>query len=84
MRTSLDLAFDEAGLLEHAQVSRHSRLCDAEVSRRLRDRSRSECEALDDAPPQGMGKVMSLVMPQVKGRADGKRVSAAVKEMLTP
>jgi len=33
---------------------------------------------------QAMGKVMSLVMPQVKGRADGKRVSAAVKEMLTP
>ena len=36
------------------------------------------------ASPQEMGKVMSLVMPQVKGRADGKRVSAAVKEMLTP
>ena len=34
--------------------------------------------------PQEMGKVMSLVMPSVKGRADGKRVSAAVKEMLTP
>src|ERR687890_270472 len=34
--------------------------------------------------PQEMGKVMSLVMPQVKGRADGKRVSAAVKELLTP
>ena len=34
--------------------------------------------------PQEMGKVMSVVMPQVKGRADGKRVSAAVKEMLTP
>ena len=34
--------------------------------------------------PQKMGKVMSLVMPNVKGRADGKRVSAAVKEMLTP
>ena len=34
--------------------------------------------------PQEIGKVMSLVMPQVKGRADGKRVSAAVKEMLTP
>ena len=33
---------------------------------------------------QQMGKVMSVVMPQVKGRADGKRVSAAVKEMLTP
>jgi uncharacterized protein len=34
--------------------------------------------------PQEMGKVMALVMPQVKGRADGKRVSAAVKEKLTP
>jgi uncharacterized protein YqeY len=31
-----------------------------------------------------MGKVMGLVMPHVEGRADGKRVSAAVKEMLTP
>jgi uncharacterized protein YqeY len=32
--------------------------------------------------PKEMGKVMALVMPQVKGRADGKRVSAAVKEKL--
>ena len=30
-----------------------------------------------------MGKVMALVMPKVKGRADGKRVSGAVKEKLT-
>lgn len=30
-----------------------------------------------------MGGVMKLVMPQVRGRADGKRVSAAVKEKLT-
>jgi uncharacterized protein len=36
------------------------------------------------ASPQDMGRVMSLVMPKVKGRADGKRVSAAVKEKLTP
>jgi uncharacterized protein YqeY len=34
--------------------------------------------------PQEMGKVMAVVMPKVKGRADGKRVSAAVREMLTP
>jgi uncharacterized protein YqeY len=34
--------------------------------------------------PKEMGKVMSLVMPKVKGRADGKRVSAVVKEKLTP
>jgi len=34
--------------------------------------------------PKEMGRVMALVMPKVKGRADGKRVSAAVKEKLTP
>ena len=34
--------------------------------------------------PKEMGKVMALVMPQVKGRADGKRVSDAVKELLVP
>jgi uncharacterized protein YqeY len=34
--------------------------------------------------PQEMGKVMALVMPKVKGRADGKRVSAIAKEKLTP
>jgi uncharacterized protein YqeY len=33
--------------------------------------------------PQEMGKVMSLVMPRLQGRADGKRVSALVKEKLT-
>jgi uncharacterized protein YqeY len=33
--------------------------------------------------PKEMGQVMALVMPQVKGRADGKRVSNAVKEKLT-
>jgi uncharacterized protein len=33
--------------------------------------------------PKEMGQVMSLVMPRVQGRADGKRVSALVKEKLT-
>jgi uncharacterized protein YqeY len=33
--------------------------------------------------PKEMGQVMALVMPRVKGRADGKRVSNAVKERLT-
>jgi uncharacterized protein YqeY len=32
--------------------------------------------------PQEMGKVMGLVMPRVGGRADGKRVSAKVREAL--
>jgi uncharacterized protein YqeY len=30
-----------------------------------------------------MGRVMSAVMPKVQGRADGRRVSAAAKELLT-
>ena len=33
--------------------------------------------------PRDMGNVMKLVMPAVGGRADGKRVSAQVKEVLT-
>ena len=33
--------------------------------------------------PKEMGKVMASVMPQVKGRADGRRVSAVVQEKLT-
>ena len=32
--------------------------------------------------PGDMGQVMSAVMPQVKGRADGKRVSALVRDRL--
>ena len=34
------------------------------------------------ASPGEMGKVMGAVMPKVAGRADGKRVSAAVRERL--
>jgi uncharacterized protein YqeY len=34
--------------------------------------------------PKEMGKVMSAVMPRVRGRADGKRVSAMVQELLAP
>ena len=33
--------------------------------------------------PKEMGRVMSEVMPRLQGRADGKRVSAIVREKLT-
>lgn len=36
------------------------------------------------ASAKDTGKVMSAVMPQVKGKADGKRVSTVVREVLTP
>jgi uncharacterized protein len=35
------------------------------------------------ASPKEMGKVMSVVMPKVQGRAEGKRVSELVREALT-
>ncbi len=35
------------------------------------------------AGPKDMGKVMSVVTPKTKGRADGKEVSALVKELLS-
>jgi uncharacterized protein YqeY len=41
--------------------------------------------ALDETgatSPKEMGKVMAAVMPKVSGRADGKRVSAVVREKL--
>ena len=43
-------------------------------------------EAIRDsqaASPREMGKVMALLMPKVTGRADGKIVSALVREMLS-
>ena len=39
---------------------------------------------LGASSPKEMGKVMAIVMPRVQGRADGRRVSDAVKELLTP
>jgi uncharacterized protein YqeY len=42
-------------------------------------------EAIADsgaATPADLGKVMGVLMPKVGGRADGKRVSAKVKEAL--
>jgi uncharacterized protein len=42
-------------------------------------------EAIADsgaATPADMGKVMGVLMPKVGGRADGKRVSAKVKDAL--
>jgi uncharacterized protein YqeY len=31
-----------------------------------------------------MGKVMGILMPQIKGKADGSSVSSIIKELLTP
>jgi uncharacterized protein YqeY len=58
------------------------------VLQRERKRRLEAAQAYADAgreaaSPKEMGKVMSIVMPKVQGRADGKRVSAVVREKLT-
>src|SRR3954447_16528738 len=54
-------------------------LSDEELAE-LVDAAVSEAGASD---PKKIGKVMGLVMPKVDGRADGQRVSAAVRERLS-
>src|SRR4051812_20307010 len=53
-------------------------LSDAELA----DIVSEKIQATGAASPADMGKVMGAVMPAVGGRADGKRVSALVKEKL--
>lgn len=53
-------------------------LTEAEV-RTLVESAVAETQAVS---PKEMGKVMAVLMPKVKGRADGKLVNAIVREML--
>jgi uncharacterized protein YqeY len=54
-------------------------LSDQELSELVR----SAVEEAGASEPKDMGGVMKVLMPKVGGRADGKRVSAAVKETLS-
>jgi hypothetical protein len=48
----------------------------------LRALIRQTIQDVQAATPKDMGKVMAALMPKVTGRADGKAVSALVREML--
>ncbi len=81
-------AYAEAGRAEQAAAERfESELIEAYLPQQLSDQ---ELEGLVDAAvaetgasePRQMGQVMSALMPKLGGRADGKRVSAAVREKL--
>lgn len=81
-------AYAEAGRADLVEAERsEAALIEAYLPSELSD---SELEALvGDAvaesgasSPKAMGRVMSIVMPRVEGRADGRRVSAAVREKL--
>jgi uncharacterized protein len=75
-----DLADQEEGEARLIEAYLPAELSDDELERLV---SESVAEAGATAP-QDMGKVMSVVMPKVGGRADGKRVSARVREALAP
>jgi uncharacterized protein YqeY len=74
---------DDRAASEEAEAE----LIEAYLPAELPDSELSElvAAAVDEtgaAGPEDMGKVMGAVMPKVDGRADGKRVSAAVRERL--
>lgn len=48
----------------------------------IRDLIRDSIKHTGATGPQDMGKVMKDLMPEVKGRADGKLINRLVKEML--
>jgi uncharacterized protein len=57
----------------------------AELSdEQLREIVKAAVERSGATSPKEMGKVMPLVMSEVAGRADGRRVSQHVKEALNP
>ncbi len=81
-------AYREAGRAEQAEAERfEAELIEAYLPKQLSDEELGElvdaAVAETGATEQKqMGQVMSALMPKVGGRADGKRVSAAVRERL--
>jgi uncharacterized protein len=81
-------ALREGGRDEQAEAeSDEAKLIEAYLPEQLSDEELSDlaASAIDEAgasEPKDMGSVMKVLMPKVGGRADGKRVSQAVREKL--
>jgi uncharacterized protein len=81
-------AFREGGRADAAgSEEAEARAIEAYLPEQLSDDELAELvgAAVEEAGadnPKEMGKVMSIVMPRVEGRADGKRVSQVVRERL--
>ena len=74
---------DDRASAEEAEAKVISSYLPAELSNEeLAELIASAIDESGAAGPEDMGKVMGAVMPRVDGRADGKRVSAAVRERL--
>jgi uncharacterized protein len=74
-----DLADKEAAELQILQ----SYLPQPFTAEELEALVRAAIQEAQAASPKEMGKVMTLLMPKLTGRADGKVVSALVREMLS-
>ncbi len=81
-------AYENAGRAEQAASERfEAELIEAYLPQQLSDEELAELvqsaiEETGASEQRQMGQVMSAVMPKVQGRADGKRVSAAVRQKL--
>lgn len=81
-------AYEQAGRAEQAASERfEAELIEAYLPQQLSDEELEELVAAAIAETgageqKQMGQVMSALMPKVGGRADGKRVSAAVRQKL--
>jgi len=81
-------AYENAGRAEQAAAERfEAELIEGYLPQQLSDEELGEIVVAAVAETgaseqRQMGEVMSAVMPKVGGRADGKRVSAAVREKL--
>jgi hypothetical protein len=73
-----DLAAKSETELAIVQEFLPAELTDAEVERIARE----VIAATGAASPADLGRVMKSILPQVAGRADGKRVSSVVKRLL--
>jgi uncharacterized protein YqeY len=81
-------AYEKAGRAEQARAERfEAELIEAYLPQQLSDEELGELVEAAIAETgaseqRQMGQVMSALMPKLGGRADGKRVSAAVREKL--
>lgn len=81
-------AYEKAGRADQAAAERfEAELIEGYLPQQLSDEELAEIvaaavEETGASEQRQMGQVMSAVMPKVGGRADGKRVSAAVREKL--
>jgi uncharacterized protein len=81
-------AYEKAGRTDQAEAERfEAELIEGYLPQQLSDEELAQLvsEAIEEtgaSEQRQMGQVMSALMPKLGGRADGKRVSAAVREKL--